>query len=80
MKSDRFMSFGGDVRSAGEWRFEGGAFVQILIGGEVTTFDALEMVDVLVKLKREELSRLLDSKGQTLEPASAIPNGERDHG
>lgn len=54
---NRILSFGGDVRCAGEWRFEGGGFVQILIGGEITTADALEMVDTLVALKREELAR-----------------------
>lgn len=54
---NRILTFGGDVRCAGEWRFEGGGFVQILIGGEVPTAEALEMVDILVALKREELAR-----------------------
>jgi hypothetical protein len=57
MKPDRLMSFGGDVRCAGEWRFEGGGFVSILIGGDVSTEDALKMVDTMVALKREELAR-----------------------
>ena len=56
-KLERFMSFGGDVRSAGEWRFEGGGFVQILIGGEVPTDEALKMVEILIGLKREEIAR-----------------------
>lgn len=57
MKPERLMSFGGDVRCAGEWRFEGGGFVSILIGGDISTEDALEMVDIMVALKREELAR-----------------------
>lgn len=54
----RISAFGGDVRCLGEWRFEGGGFVQILVGGEVKTEVALQYVETIVDWKRDELARI----------------------
>lgn len=46
------------LRTIGRYDFEDEGFVEIRIGGDVSTDDALEMVEVLVRLKREELERI----------------------
>jgi hypothetical protein len=50
-------------RSLGIWEFEGGAFVQIVVGGDVATAEALDMVETLVALKRKELSAVDTPEG-----------------
>jgi hypothetical protein len=58
MHQNRVMSYGGDVRCIGEWRFEGGGFVSILVGGEVPTATAIEWIERLLEVKKTELANL----------------------
>lgn len=37
--------------------FEGGAFVKIVFSGDIETEEALDMVEILIDLKRKELQR-----------------------
>lgn len=42
-------------RQLGRYDFEGGAFVQMLAGGNIDTETALNMIETLLKMKRDEL-------------------------
>jgi hypothetical protein len=44
------------IRELGRYTFEGGGYVQITIGGDVPIKDALEMIETIVSMKREELA------------------------
>ena len=44
-------------RLLGIWHFEGGGFVRIEMSGDATTEEALDMVETLIRIKREELQR-----------------------
>lgn len=54
-------TFQPDITSAerpiGRYDFEGGAYVRIAVSGDLTTDEALDMVETIVKLKRAELGR-----------------------
>jgi len=45
-------------RQLGRWDFEGGSYVRIMIGGDVDTEAALDMVELIVGNKRKELERI----------------------
>lgn len=55
---NRFVSFGGNVRSIGEWNFEGGGSVQILVVGDVPTTLAIEYAEELLAHKKMELAKI----------------------
>lgn len=54
-------------RFLGSYSFESGAFLYIVTGGDVPTEEALDMVEVLIRIKREELA----SRGQNPGDAEA---------
>lgn len=54
----------GTARQLGRYDFEGGAFVQLLAGGDIDTEAALDMIETLLKLKRAELKA--KPKAQTI--------------
>jgi hypothetical protein len=59
MADNRVLYFGGDVRCIGEWRFEGGGFVQILVGGSaIETAKAIEWAERLIEIKKSELATI----------------------
>jgi hypothetical protein len=68
MGDNRFMSFGGDVRCIGEWRFEDGGFVNILVGGQVLTEIAIEWVEKLLEIKKQELEALKATSQHPVNP------------
>jgi hypothetical protein len=45
-------------RHLGQYNFEGGGFVEIVVTGNVNTEEALDMVSVLVDLKRSEITKI----------------------
>ncbi len=59
----------GPGRQLGRYDFEGGAFVQILAGGNIDTEAALDMIETLLKLKRAELK----AKPKTSASSGAAP-------
>lgn len=65
--ADRVSYFGGDVRCIGEWRFEGGSFVQILVGGDVSTARAIEYVEIVLGLKKAELEKMAADKASNVD-------------
>jgi hypothetical protein len=50
-------------RSLGRYDYEGGAYVRIAAYGDIGTALALDMVEILVKLKREELAQRANNSG-----------------
>lgn len=66
---DRMLSFGGDVRCIGEWRFEENGFVQILVGGNVPTDKAIQYAEMMLSLKKDELQKLALAKADEERPA-----------
>jgi hypothetical protein len=46
-----------EERPIGRYDYEGGAYVRIAASGDIDTEEALDMVETLVRLKREELKR-----------------------
>ena len=63
-------------RILGSWDFEGGAFLHIIVGGHVDTTEALDMVEILVRLKREELTRASETRPPS-DGIEVIEVGER---
>jgi hypothetical protein len=61
---------GQSERSLGRYDFEGGGIVRITVSGPVETERALDMVEILVRLKRQELEQSNDRATQKrpLEP------------
>ena len=47
----------GDERSIGRYDFEGGSYVRIAASEGLDTETALDMVEILIELKRKELAR-----------------------
>jgi hypothetical protein len=54
-------------RSLGVWDFEDGSYVQIVVSGKIPTAEALDMVLVLVQMKRDELAKLPVPNADTME-------------
>lgn len=48
--------FGGE-RPIGRYDYEGGGYVRIAVSGAIDTKEALDMVEILISLKRKELER-----------------------
>jgi hypothetical protein len=45
----------GDERELCPYNFEGGGYVKIIVGGEIDTDAALDMIETQIKIKRAEL-------------------------
>lgn len=63
-------------RSLGRYDFEGGQYVRIAASEGVDTETALEMLDVLIDLKRKELARQARTGNRPAAPTNAEPENE----
>ena len=54
------------TRDLGRWQFEDGTWVQILASEKVATGDALDMAEMLIKIRRAELGRRKPSLDESL--------------
>jgi hypothetical protein len=68
----------GSERSIGRWDFEGGAYVRIAASGEIDTEEALDMVETLIRLKRQELERANRRPNAPALAASAVVENEEE--
>lgn len=68
-----------DERPIGRYDFEGGAYVRIVVGGDMDTESVLDMAETLIDLKRKELARRTQ-RGVTSAAASddAAEDGQPD--
>jgi hypothetical protein len=57
MKHRSLLGTPSEERSIGRYDYEGGAYVRIAASGKIDTEEVLDMVETLIKLKREELQR-----------------------
>jgi hypothetical protein len=64
-------------RPLARYDFEGGAYVRIVMSGDIETEDALNMLDKLISLKREEIKAPKSRAPAPIElPRIETPNGE----
>lgn len=54
----RCIYWGGDVRSIADWRFEDGGFIKIVATDNVSTDKAIEWIERLLQVKKDELANL----------------------
>lgn len=65
-------------RLLGQWEFEGGGHVRIVASGDVDTGEALDMVDVLVGMRRKEVERRI-AKARQSAVAPAVEDAETEN-